>query len=260
MKNIIQKIFKLVRNFFKPMEKPLKDIKKTEFEEIDYWKEKEKYYEYIPGKIPILISAPHGARHLRNGKWKEEDEYTASIAIKLSELTDAHVIYVKNATKEDPNYNLNSSYKETIKKVVKDHGIKFIADLHGARNDRDFKVAVGIIKDDKDNCSCPKYKDTIQKSFESFQKYIFNLDDLNASTEGTITYYAKNSLNIEAAQFEINGKYRIIKRKPDSSKAKNGSEPKYKANEEKVLKLINFLKQMINNIHNAMEHKSQKLA
>jgi len=249
MKNVIQKLFKLVLNFFKSIEKTLKEIKKIEFKQIDYQKESPDYFDIILGKIPILISAPHGAKHLRNGKWKEEDEYTASIAIKLAELTDAHVIYVKNATKEDPNYDLKTEYKEAIEKAVKSHGIKFIADLHGARNDRKFKVSVGIIDDDKDDCSCPTYKEIIQKSFKPFQKDIFNLDGLNASTEGTITYFAKNSLQIEAAQFEINGKYRIIERKPDSSKAKEGTEPYYKAEEKDVIEMINTLRKMIEEIN-----------
>jgi hypothetical protein len=231
------------------MEKTLKEIKKIEFEKIDYQKESSDYFDINLGKIPILISAPHGAKHLRYGKWKEEDEYTASIAIKLAKLTDAHVIYVKNATKEDPNYDLKSEYKEAIEKAVKNHGIKFIADLHGARNDRDFKVSVGIINDDKNSCSCPTYKEIIQKSFEPFQKDIFNLGGLNTSTEGTITYFAKNSLQIEAAQFEINGKYRIIERKPDSSKAIAGTEPDFKADKKVVLEMIITLRKMIESIN-----------
>jgi hypothetical protein len=81
------------------MDKKIEEIKRIEYEEIDYWKESKDYYKFKKGKIPILISAPHGARHLRNGKWKEEDEYTASIAIKLADLTGAHAIYVKNAMK-----------------------------------------------------------------------------------------------------------------------------------------------------------------
>lgn len=229
------------------MDPILKEIEKIESEKINYQELSDDYFEYQEGKIPILISAPHGAKHLRNDKWKEEDEYTASIAIMLGKLTGAHVIYVKNATKEDPNYDLKSEYKEAIQAIAKDHEIKFIADLHGARNDRDFKVSVGIINDD--DCSCPIYKEIIQKIFEPFQKDIFNLEGLKASTEGTVTYFAKNSLQIEAAQFEINGKYRIVERKPDSSKAKEGTEPDYKADEKDVIEMINTLRKMIEEIN-----------
>ena len=157
------------------MDKSLKDIKEIEFTEIHYDKENEDYYQYKEGKIPILISAPHGARHLRDGKWKEEDEYTGAIAVKLAELTGAHVIYVKSATKEDSNYDLKTKYKDKISEVVKEHGIKFIADIHGANSSRPFKLSVGIINDEKENSSCPTFKDIIRDSLKTFQNKIFNL-------------------------------------------------------------------------------------
>ena len=50
---------------------------------------------YIPGEIPILLSAPHGASHTRSGGYKQEDEFTASFARLVSERTGAHVIYTR---------------------------------------------------------------------------------------------------------------------------------------------------------------------
>ncbi len=82
------------------MDEILEDIKKIEFEEINYHELSDDYFGMIKGRIPILISTPHGAKHLRNGEFKEEDEYTSSMAIKLGELTGAYVIFVKNKTKE----------------------------------------------------------------------------------------------------------------------------------------------------------------
>lgn len=63
----------------------LEEIKEIENTRIHYDKEDKEYFEFRKGKIPILISAPHGARHWRDNNWKEEDEYTSSIAIKLAE-------------------------------------------------------------------------------------------------------------------------------------------------------------------------------
>lgn len=65
----------------------MKEIRDIEFNRIKYNEESEDYFEIIEGIIPVLLSAPHGAKHLRNGEWEEEDEYTSSIAIKLGELT-----------------------------------------------------------------------------------------------------------------------------------------------------------------------------
>jgi len=189
------------------MDDILKSIKKIEFEQINYQKLSDDYFNIVKGKSPILISAPHGARHLRDGSWKEEDEYTAGIAIKLAELLDTHAIYVKNATKEDSNHDLETIYKDKIREIVEAHGIRFIADLHGANSNRPFKLSVGIINDDKENCSCPTFKDIIEDSLKTFQKHPFNLGGFSASKPGTVASYAKNILGIEAAQFEINAKY-----------------------------------------------------
>jgi len=31
-------------------------------------------FAYQPGSLPVLVTAPHGAAHYRNGRWKDEDE------------------------------------------------------------------------------------------------------------------------------------------------------------------------------------------
>jgi hypothetical protein len=237
------------------MDKLLKDIKEIEFSKIQYNKESENYFEYTEGKIPILISAPHGARHLRDGSWKEEDEYTAGIAIKLAEITDAHVIYVKNATKEDSNYDIETKFKDKIREIVKNHGIKFIADIHGANSNRPFKVSVGIINDETEKCSCPSFKEIIQETFKTFQNDIFNLCNFSASKSATVTSFAKNILNIEAAQFEINAKYRIVDRKPDSSYSKIGMDSEYKADENNVIELLSHLEKMVLRINQKIENE-----
>lgn len=241
-------------NLLKPMDKTLDQIRRIEFEQIDYHTESHDYFGFIEGKIPILISAPHGARHLRDGSWKEEDEYTSSIAIKLAELTGAHAIYVKNRTTEDPNHDKAARYKFAIKKAVKDYGIKFLVDLHGARKERDFKVCVGIISEEAKKCSCPSFKAIIEEIFSDFQNPIFNIDrELTASSPRTVTYFARHTCGIESAQFEIHLDYRIIERKEDSSKAIEGEKPKFKAKEKDVLELLNHLKEMILGIKEKIE-------
>jgi hypothetical protein len=256
----IQKLFKLILNPLKPMEKILKEIEKIEFEKINYQELSEDYFDIIPGKIPILISAPHGARPSRNGKPRDvgEDEYTASIAIILGKLTDAHVIYVKNATKKDPNFYPGTKYKEAIKELVDEHGIKFIADIHGASNQNDFKIDVGIInKKDMNKCSCPSYKDIIEESFKEIIKLqkgqLFNIKFAGKGNAHkgieTVIRFAKDTCKIEAAQFEIRADYRILKRKPDATMALEGGKNEFPYDKEKVSKLINTMKEMIESIN-----------
>ncbi len=97
------------------------EMRRIEFAQINYDDEATPYYGYIKGSIPVLISAPHGAKHYRaaEGAWRKEDAYTASLAIVLGRLTGAHVLYVKNKTTEDPNNDTGTQYKEFLKKIDK---------------------------------------------------------------------------------------------------------------------------------------------
>lgn len=256
---LISRLKRLVRKilFFigakRTMNPILEEIVELEDKFIRYDLEDENYFGYKTGTIPILISAPHGAIHWRINKWKEEDEYTASIAIKLADLTGAYVIYVKNATKEDPNYVEKCKYKEKIIEIVEKNGINFILDLHGADKKRNFKVCVGIVNREEEKCTCPTFKNTIQEAFSGFQEDIFMREGLTAAHPGTITYFARKSLGIESAQFEINAKYRIIERRTDSTKSKAGEEPDYRANENDVLDLIKVLERTIVGINKKLE-------
>jgi hypothetical protein len=236
------------------MTKLIEEIRKIEFERIRYNQESEDYFESQEGSIPILISAPHGARHLRRGKWKEEDEYTSSIAIKLAEATGAHVIYVKNKTHEDPNYIKRARYKDKIREIVQNDGIKFLLDIHGVNKNRSFKICVGTRYNNNNESSCPTYKDTIEEALRDFQAPpIFNRRNFKAKKKETVTSFARRECGIESAQVEINARYRIVERKPDSSEAMSGKEPVFKAEEKDVLDLFNHLKEMILRVSEKIE-------
>ena len=223
----------------------LEEIKKIEFSMIKCDEQSADYYRYIGGQIPILISAPHGAKHYRTheggGYWKKEDAYTSSLAIKLGQLTGAHVIYAKYKAVEDPNSDVRSAYKDFLRNVVEEHGIKFVIDLHGACGSQPFKVDVGTVSDTPEESSCPTFKPIIQRAFQGFEEHVFN-KHFAAGGCGTITSFARNDLGIEAAQFEINARYRIVESR---------SNPSFKASEQDVLDMVGRLEQMILDINEA---------
>lgn len=171
------------------------------------------YFGYIKGNIPILISAPHGAKHYRarENRWKAQDSYTSALAIKLGRLTGAHVIYTKNKTLEDPNNDLKCRYKDFLAKAVKDNNIKFIMDLHGAGCARTFKIDVGILDGRAGKSSCPTFMPIIEKDLQDFDRGVFN-KRFRARDAATITCFAWKRLRVEAAQFEVHAGYRNIGR------------------------------------------------
>jgi hypothetical protein len=160
-------------------------------------------------------------------------------------------------TKEDSNHDLETKFKDKIREIVKEHGIKFIVDIHGANSKRPFKVSVGIINDEKEKCSCPSFKEIIQETFKTFQNDIFNLCNFSASKSATVTSFAKSILNIEAAQFEINAKYRIVDRKPDSSYSKKDMDSEYKTDENNVIELLSHLEDMILRINQKIKNMNK---
>ncbi len=220
----------------------LENMKRTEFTRIDYGREADPYYGYIEGTIPILISAPHGARHYRTKehRWKDEDAYTSSLAVELGRLTGAHVLFLKNKAPEDPNNDAGTRYKEFLKKVVEERHIKFVLDLHGAAGAQPFRIDVGILKPGT-AISCPTYKPIIQSVFSGFQPDTFN-KRFTANGRGTITCFARRKLGIEAAQVEINARYRIVESKSTG----------YRADGRDVLGLVEMLRTMILEINRAI--------
>jgi hypothetical protein len=214
----------------------LQDMRNIEFGLIDYDTPADPYFSYIKGTIPILISAPHGARHFRTkeNRWKAEDAYTSSLAIELGKLTGAHVLYVRNKAGEDPNNDPGTEYKKFLEKAVWENHIRLILDLHGSDGHRPYKVDVGTIDNAITRCSCPTYREIIAKNFSGFEPRVFN-KNFSARGRDTITYFAKNTLGIEAAQIEINANYRIIE-----SKSK-----RFKADPQKVLEIVRRLQDLI---------------
>jgi hypothetical protein len=92
--------------------------------------ETEPEYLYIADKVPVLISASHGAVHNRDEMLKEEDEYTAGFARLLGYRTNGHVLNSRRKPTTDPNADSQSPYKKYLGKIIIDNRIKFVIDLH----------------------------------------------------------------------------------------------------------------------------------
>jgi hypothetical protein len=215
----------------------IEDLRQIEKSEIKINELNETYYGYVKGRIPVLISAPHGARHYRacDGRWKAEDAYTSSLAIVLGRLTGAHVMYLKNKAAEDPNSDIRSRYKDFLGNVVRENGIQFLIDLHGAHRDQPFKIDVGTLDNRREKSSCPTFRPVIAEAFRDYDGGLFN-KQFRAANPSTITYFAKHDLGIEAAQFEINALCRILESRSD---------PSVRASEQDVLGLVERLQKMI---------------
>lgn len=210
--------------------------------------ETEPEFTYIAGKIPVLISAPHGAVHTRDEKPKEEDEYTAGFAQLLGQITNAHILYSRRKSATDPNAAPQAPYKKYLEKIISENKVRFVIDLHGANEKRSFDIALGTLH----GKSCTKKeRQIIIQVFEAFgvldqSSGPFRLDidnELPAVGDDkrvTITRFC-HELKISAAQIELNAILRIPKRRDDAT----NSDMQFEGNKELIGKAVTALSEMV---------------
>lgn len=184
----------------------------------------ERDFGYIFGRLPILISAPHGAAHRRNGLLKPEDDFTAGLARLVAEMTGAHALYLRHCSEQDANFDPNAPYKRYLGEVVRRNRVRFVLDLHGAGAFRDFGLALGTLNGE----SCPNERALILAVLNRFGFHEdapwlsrLDLDDTftaaGLESQETITRFVSQRLRVPAAQLEINAYLRVVRRQPDAS-------------------------------------------
>ncbi|HEX3031276.1 MAG TPA: hypothetical protein VHS59_03420, partial [Bacillota bacterium] len=81
-------------------------------------------FKYLPGTIPILISAPHAVRHKRRKEIKPSDEFTGSLAHLLNRFAGCHVLAATKLYDGDPNFDYPCRYKDHLAELCSSHKIR----------------------------------------------------------------------------------------------------------------------------------------
>lgn len=98
----------------------------------------------ITGNNNILISAPHGVEQTRNGKSKVYEPGSVTTGLYLQKQTGSFFIAKTKSNNDDANYDEQSSYKDSIKDLIRADKIKYIIDLHGLAETRECEINLGI--------------------------------------------------------------------------------------------------------------------
>lgn len=208
-------------------------------------------FRYISGKIPVLLSAPHGAVHIRNEKPKEEDEYTAGFARLIGELTGARVLYARRKSVTDPNFDDSAPYKSKLKEIVEAENIAFVVDIHGIRANLGFGIALGTINWE----SCPKQKTLIiesltqsgfsENSESPLVKMVINHPKYSGGTnQQTVTRYCMVKVKVPAIQIELDATLRIPVRRADASQ----KDRDFRGDPIHIVKAIHAVQNLVLNI------------
>lgn len=179
-------------------------------------------FTHIAGSVPILLSAPHATVHIRDGRAKPPEEFTAGFVRFIANQTGAHALYTRRRLTSDPNWHSDSPYKHHLKRIVRDAGVQFVLDVHGASSARwKFGIAVGTIN----GRSCPQHERDIVETLavHGFNQQSAGADQLvlnhprftGGTAQETVTRYACDAVGVPAAQFELTGRLLWITGPPD---------------------------------------------
>ena len=165
------------------------------------------------GNLPVLVSAPHAVRHVRQKKIKMSDEFTGSIAYLISKLTGCHGLATSKLYGGDPNVDNPCLYKDKIAEICRREKVKFILDIHGAARERDFDVDFGT-NQGKNLLGKTQVLEMLTQNFHAFGLTRISTDHFAAAGSNTIANYAARELQIPALQLEINKQFRVPGQNP----------------------------------------------
>ncbi len=163
---------------------------------------KHKDHILLVGNSDILISAPHGVSQVRLGKYKHCEIGSLTTAVYLQNETKCHLIAKTKNNSDDANFDENSKYKTSIKKLIQEKDIKYLIDIHGLASNRDCDINLGThigqnIKNDLDLFN-NLYNSLISNSFN------VSIDQPFMAGQQTISGSINNEFNIWTLQVEIN--------------------------------------------------------
>ncbi len=167
----------------------------------------------LPGKLPVLLSAPHAVRHCRQKKIKMSDQFTGSIVYLLNRLTGCQAIATTKLYGGDPNMDDPCIYKERISEICVREKVKFVIDIHGAAREQEFDVDFGT-NDGKTLLSKNGILETMERNFCAFGFGKLSKGHFDARSPNTIANYVARELGIPAVQVEINKHFRVPAQNP----------------------------------------------
>lgn len=107
-------------------------------------------FKIFEGSVPVLISASHSVKTVRNGTLKAADIYTGAITEYLCKTCNVNgIVRIFNQQQtgnDDPNYyNSGKSllYKKAMLDIIKNKGIVCVIDIHGCSDEHGFEIEIG---------------------------------------------------------------------------------------------------------------------
>ena len=158
------------------------------------------------GTIPILITAPHTMKQIReDGSIKYAETFTIAIALYLNKHKNVSAMVKIKDTGIDSNKDNRDEFKLELLRFIKENNIKLVIDLHGSKCEREFDIEFGTLNNLSASFS------TIKELEEAFNyNNVKNISHNDPFKGGAITQYVYSLNDVEVIQIEINGLFRDI--------------------------------------------------
>ena len=128
----------------------------------------------------------------------------------MQNVLNCNCIYKTKNCNDDANYDLeNNEYKNKLAEIIKKKQIKFLLDIHGAKEGQGFDIDVGTFNYKNLN----NKKEYANKIVELGKKYNLNITVdkvFKASTLHTIANSINKQTKVPCMQIEISKKYRDV--------------------------------------------------
>lgn len=99
---------------------------------------------FMVGNSGVLISVPHAVSQVRLGKYKPPEIGACAVGLHLASEGNHHFIAKTTNNHDDANFDENSSYKDSVRRIINKYGIKYFIDVHGLGAHRECDVNLGV--------------------------------------------------------------------------------------------------------------------
>lgn len=156
------------------------------------------------GVNPVLLSAPHAAKHIfDDGSIKLSEPMTKNIVAYVADMVNGSYIIKNYVSTIDANHSDDDEYKNIMLNMIKENNIKLVLDIHGADINNIFDIEIGTL-----NNLTADYS-TINELIDAFNENgIFNITCNSKFKGGKITQKIYFETSIDIIQIEINRAYR----------------------------------------------------
>jgi hypothetical protein len=169
----------------------------------------------LPGEASVIVVAGHATAHVREGKPKEVDGGTGSLAVMINRLAGCPAIHTTYLSPSDPNYYDDNAFKAELARMIERHRPVMVLDLHGSNSSRPYDVDFGTIEGGKSLLGREDLLLRLAECLRNEGMRNFSQDFFPASRPGTVTRFVSERLGVPCVQLEINQNWLITSSEPE---------------------------------------------